>query len=260
MTRGQSVEVSNDASQRLNARDLIYPYLVGIFENFGYFTIHKHGDIFDYSIGFELHYSNIQLIYKIKNFIGVGSILIFNRSNTKFVRLHINNKKLIQDYIFPIFDRFPLLSKKLSDYYFFKTCFNSNIFTYNLLSSIPQKSVKDLLNLSYLKFWLVGYIEVMGQFKIKKSTNIVSFSLLDKKNLKILKTIKIFLGFKQKIKYNNCFILKVSNVRSIENVIKFLHKNPIKLLGSKKLEYLLFIKYVRKLPRFYSKFKIPTIY
>ena len=37
----------------------------------------------------------------------------------------------------------------------------------------------------------------------------------------------------------NSFKLKVTSVRSIENVIKFLNKAPVKLLGNKKLQYLL---------------------
>jgi len=37
----------------------------------------------------------------------------------------------------------------------------------------------------------------------------------------------------------NCFKLKVTSVRSIENIVKFLSKAPVKLLGYKKLQYLL---------------------
>jgi hypothetical protein len=37
----------------------------------------------------------------------------------------------------------------------------------------------------------------------------------------------------------NNYKLKVTSVRSIENVIKFLDKAPVKLLGNKKLQYLL---------------------
>jgi len=38
---------------------------------------------------------------------------------------------------------------------------------------------------------------------------------------------------------NNTSRLKVSSVRSIENVIKFINNAPVKLLGNKKLQYLL---------------------
>lgn len=54
--------------------------------------------------------------------------------------------------------------------------------------------------------------------------------------------------------------LKVTSVRSIENVISFLKKAPIKLLGNKKLQYLLFIKTLRTIPRYHEKIKIPNKY
>jgi hypothetical protein len=37
----------------------------------------------------------------------------------------------------------------------------------------------------------------------------------------------------------NCSRLKVTGVKSVENIIKFLQNAPVKLLGNKKLQYLL---------------------
>ena len=54
--------------------------------------------------------------------------------------------------------------------------------------------------------------------------------------------------------------LKVSGVRSIENVIKFLNKTPVKLLGYKRLQYLLWIKQLRSITRYSEKIKIPSKY
>lgn len=56
------------------------------------------------------------------------------------------------------------------------------------------------------------------------------------------------------------FKLKVTSVRSIDNVISFLKKAPVKLLGNKKLQYLLFIKTLRTIPRYHEKINIPDIY
>lgn len=58
----------------------------------------------------------------------------------------------------------------------------------------------------------------------------------------------------------NCFRLKVTSVRSIENVISFLKKAPVKLLGNKKLQYLIFIKILRTIPRYNEKINIPYKY
>jgi hypothetical protein len=35
----------------------------------------------------------------------------------------------------------------------------------------------------------------------------------------------------------NCYKLKVTGVRSVENIIKFLSNQPVKLMGHKKLQY-----------------------
>jgi len=58
----------------------------------------------------------------------------------------------------------------------------------------------------------------------------------------------------------NCFKLKVTSVRSIENIVKFLSKAPVKLLGYKKLQYLLWIKQLRTIPRYSKKINIPSNY
>jgi hypothetical protein len=58
----------------------------------------------------------------------------------------------------------------------------------------------------------------------------------------------------------NCYKLKVSSVRSLENVIKFLNNAPVKLLGNKKLQYLLWLKQLRTIPRYSEKIKIPSNY
>jgi ubiquinol-cytochrome c reductase cytochrome b subunit len=54
--------------------------------------------------------------------------------------------------------------------------------------------------------------------------------------------------------------LKVSSVRSIENVIKFISKAPVKLLGYKNLQYLLWIKKLRTISRYADKINIPNKY
>jgi 5S rRNA maturation endonuclease (ribonuclease M5) len=57
----------------------------------------------------------------------------------------------------------------------------------------------------------------------------------------IINAIRKYLSFTTNIYLDktNCYKLKVTSTRSIENVIKFLNKAPVKLLGNKKLQYLL---------------------
>ena len=55
---------------------------------------------------------NLRLLYYIKKELGVGSV---NKDNLKgqFV---IRDRKKLADFIFPIFDKYPLLTSKLFDY------------------------------------------------------------------------------------------------------------------------------------------------
>jgi ubiquinol-cytochrome c reductase cytochrome b subunit len=46
----------------------------------------------------------------------------------------------------------------------------------------------------------------------------------------------------------------------LENVIKFLNNTPVKLLGNKKLQYLLWLKQLRTIPRYSENIKIPSNY
>jgi hypothetical protein len=57
----------------------------------------------------------------------------------------------------------------------------------------------------------------------------------------IISAIKNYLSFTTAIYLDktNSSKLKVTGVRSLENVIKFLGRAPVKLLGNKRLQYLL---------------------
>jgi ubiquinol-cytochrome c reductase cytochrome b subunit len=59
---------------------------------------------------------------------------------------------------------------------------------------------------------------------------------------------------------NNCSKLKGSSVRSVENIIKFLQSAPVQLKGYKRLQYLLWIKALRKITRYNSVINIPSNY
>jgi hypothetical protein len=78
----------------------------------------------------------------------------------------------------------------------------------------------------------------------------------------IIKAIKDFLHLKTSIYIDktDCYRLKVTSKRSIENVIKFLNKAPVKLLGNKKLQYILWLKTLRTIPRYSENIQIPSNY
>ena len=276
MTRRQSAGVrsisTSEASQRLNAGDLLYAYLVGLYEGDGYFSITKKGKYLTYELGIELSIKDVQLIYKIKKLLGIGFVSFRKIGDIEMVSLRIRNKDHLKTYIIPIFDKYPMFSNKQYDYLRFKKCLLSNIILEENLPIYNRNiesinTVQSIINTSYFSAWLVGFIEAEGCFsvyKLKKDSiyQVASFDISQKNGNILISAISRYLSFTTKIYLDktNCYKLKVTSIRSIENIIKFLDKTPIKLLGNKRLQYLLWIKQLRKIDRYSSSINIPNKY
>jgi len=276
MTRRQSAEVrsisTSEASQRLHAEDLTYAYIVGLFEGDGFFSITKNGKYLAYETGIELSIRDAQLIYKIKNILAVGVISIRKRGEIETISLRIRNKNHLKNFILPIFDKYPMFSNKQYDYLRFKNGLMSNlIYSTELLEYSkniePLNDIKNIVNSPYFSAWLVGFIEAEGCFSIYKLKNrnnylAASFDISQTNGEVLIAAIREYLSFTTKIYLDktNSSKLKVTSVRSIENLIKFLNKAPVKLLGYKKLQYLLWIKQLRQISRYSQKINIPSNY
>jgi hypothetical protein len=92
----------------------------------------------------------------------------------------------------------------------------------------------------------VGFIEAEGCFSIYKLHEdkdylVASFDVSQTNGEVLLSAIREYLSFTTTLYTDktNCSRLKVTSVRSIKNVIKFLQNAPVKLLGNKRLQYLL---------------------
>jgi len=70
---------------------------------------------------------------------------------------------------------------------------------------------------------------------------VASFDISQTKGYILISAIKKYmsLGTSIYIDNTNNARLKVSSVRCIENIIKFIHNAPVKLIGHKRLQYLL---------------------
>lgn len=92
----------------------------------------------------------------------------------------------------------------------------------------------------------MGFIEAEGCFSVYKLNKaddyfVASFDVSQTDGEILMLAIRKYLSLTPQLyrdKTNN-FSLKVSSVRSLENVIRFIDKAPVKLLGNKKLQYLL---------------------
>jgi hypothetical protein len=276
MTWRQSAGVrsihTSEASQRLHAEDLTYAYLVGLFEGDGFFSITKKGKYLTYELGIELSIKDVQLIYKIKALLGIGVVSFRKRNEVEMVSLRIRDKKHLKNFILPIFDKYPMFSNKQYDYLRFRSALLSGIIYSEDLpeytrSNVPLNSVESILDKSYFSAWLVGFIEAEGCFsiyKLKKDNGylVASFDIAQKDGDILIKAISKYLSFTTTVyldKYD-CSRLKVTSVRSIENTINFLDRAPVKLMGNKRLQYLLWIKQLRTISRYAEKIKIPSIY
>lgn len=245
--------------------------MVGLFEGDGFFTVTKKGDFFQCELGIELSIKDAQLIYKIKSLMGVGVVGFRERLGRAMVYLRIRNKDHLKEIVIPTFDKYPLLSNKQHDYFRFKSALLSNTVLYKDLPPYirpnePLNSIEHLIKVPYFSAWLVGFIEAEGCFSVytisENSFPVASFDISQTNGSIIISAIRLYLRLTPQIykdKTNN-YKLKVTSVRSIENVIKFLNKAPVKLLGNKKLQYLLWIKNLRNINRYAHKIKIPIKY
>jgi hypothetical protein len=158
-SRGQSAGVRElstlEASQRLNAENLDFAYLVGLFEGVGYFTVTKKGKYFQCELGIELNIKDVQLIYNLKSLLGVGIVAFRVRKNgSSMVSLKIRKKDHLINKILPLFDKYPLFSNKQYDYLRLREVILSNAVFYGDIASytrpsLPFNSVESIVNTPY---------------------------------------------------------------------------------------------------------------
>lgn len=145
---------SVEASQRLNAENLSYAYLVGLFEGDGFFTVSHKGKYFQCEVGIELSIIDVQLVYKIRNLLGVGVVGFRERRGIKTVYLRVRKKDHLINFVLPIFDKYPLFSNKQHDYLRLKFVLLSNLVLHDDLANYtrptePLNSIESILNASY---------------------------------------------------------------------------------------------------------------
>ncbi len=248
--------------EHLNDKNIIWfhQWLVGFTDGDGTFSISHQGD--KWGLSFKLAQSryNLRVLYYVKNQLRVGYITKDNTKGQYFIR----DRKVIETVIFPIFDKYPLLTSKHFDYLKFKKAFsiltdstatkeNKNIKLLKLKNSmLPDNyvspawrdvtiidSINKVTNIMS-KPWLVGFIEAEGSFYLtnKDSKRVVhGFGLTQKLDEIVLQSIGLILHIPNSVRYremHNHFILDTTNSRAIENIVDYF-KGTMK--GMKSLEY-----------------------
>ena len=294
ITWGQSavVKFTNFAIQRLNAEnllksnkyiknnhgiynDLFYAYLSGLIDSNGWIKINKKGKYLQYELGIELNIRDIKLLYKIKDLLGVGIIKTQKKINSNNIEIElaiylIRNNNHLKEIIIPIFDKYPMLTLKHYDYLYFKhnllnnIIYHKDIKTYQR-SNIQIYTINEIINKDYFPAWLIGFIEAessFGTYKVSQNNSILGyFEISQSKDIIIIEAIKIYLNINASVyTYKNNYKLKTTSIQGINNVITFIDKNPIKLLGYKKIQYLLFLKTLKTIPKYNNNINIPDKY
>lgn len=260
-----------------NNKNWFEQWLVGITDGDGSFSITRQN--YKWSLVFKIALSryNLRALYYIKTQLGIG---VVTKDNTKG-QILIRDRKKLEKFIFPIFDKYPLLTSKQFNYERFKKAFfileNHNLtkqqkdielfflknksIAYNYISpvwndtNLPLKTVKDISAIM-TKPWLVGFIEAEGSFYLvsKTSTRIShGFGLTQKLDSVVLEGIRLTLHMPNAVKYKSNYghyILDTTNSRAIENIIKYFN-NTMK--GMKSVEYRIWARAYNKYKGDYKK-------
>ena len=247
-------------------------WLVGVTDGDGTFHLAHQNGKWNLVYKIALSRYNLRLLYYVKKELGIGSV---NRDNLKgqFV---IRDRKKLANVIFPIFDKYPLLTSKLFDYIKLKKAYNileNTNLSKNEKDQLLLELKKDVVPANYIsnvwsktklpfdnaqdvtcvmtKPWVVGFVEAEGSFYLvsKDKTRIVhGFGISQKLDSIVLESIRHILHIPTAVTFkdkHNYYLLDTTNSRAIENIIKYFH-NTMK--GMKSVEY-------RIWARSYSKHK-----
>lgn len=188
----------------------------------------------------------------------------------------VNDKEDLRTLILPILEHYPFLTVKQNNVIFMKKLLDLNVIHSSELTLERNKLNNTLLPTIkapyYLQSWVIGFIEgapAEGSFSVYKARGYfeASFSIGQKNGESILLLIKNALHLTTKVypdKHNDCFYLKVSSVKNIENVINGISMAPVKFLGHKRLSYgarsASWLEKIRTIPKYCNSFKIPQDY
>ncbi len=262
-----------DNLQRLKAEDLMW--FVGFVEGDGAFSVNKNGKYAKYEFCIEVSKRDVQLLYKIKSMLGIGSVNCRKRDTIETARFKISSKPNLIRIIVPIFDKYNMLTSKHFDFIHFKYCLLNNIVyfvdvpRYTRPSDLPV-TVKDILCVPYFDCWLVGFIEAKASFtaysvtreRYATTTHTIEFVIQLNLGLLILTAIKERLSIRANpflSEYN--YKLKTTSTRGIQNIINFLKQTPVKLKGYKRAQYLKWLHSLRTNPNYNRRsVNVPKLY
>lgn len=277
-TRGRYAWVAKKnfvTHQRLNGEYLVKnekqwfeQWLVGITDGEGTFGFYNSNGKWTLVFKIALSRYNLRALYYIKTQLGIGNI---TKDNTKG-QILVRDRKKLKEVIFPIFDKYLLLTSKYFNYVKLKEALSilentsldktkRDALLFDLKSqTIPNSYIspawKNKNHLSYgdaldvmSKPWLSGFVEGEGSFYLvnKESDRLVhAFGISQKLDLVVLECVKTLLHIKTSVVYkqkHNYFMLDTTNSKAVENIIEYFNNN---LVGMKNVEYKIWARSYKK--------------
>lgn len=274
----QSAEVcdrKSTASQRINAKEL--SYVIGLFEADGSLSCFYEKTNIRLDLVIALEEADSKLIHWIKSFIGHGSITIVKYSNNKnknLARYIVRSRKMILNFWLKNFEQYPLLTINKQKYVYWvkESIISKEIKPKNLVwDNFTLRQSQDLNFYTnqniYIKDWLIGFIEGDGSFYFVKKQNgelRAEFNISQKGEKKLLTQLGDIIGLsgenKVSVKSNEHYILTAVSLKDIQAVIDFMcNPERVKLKGLKKVKFLLWLKELRRNPK-YGGLRVPDKY
>ena len=169
----------------------------------------------------------------------------------------IRDRKVLESVVFPIFDKYSLLTSKQFNYLKFKEAYailsdptlsksDKDILMSNIVNSkLPAEYISPIwstinnkvsdhasASLVMSKAWLIGFTEAEGSFYLvaKSSTRLVhAFEITQKLDEIVLNSIRRLLGISTQVQLKKAgyFSLSTTNSRAIENLIKYFHNTML---------------------------------
>lgn len=271
LTRGQSAWAFSSSETQRSAFSSNYckdqnfiNWLVGVVDADGTFSFSraKKKEVWTFSFQISQSSYNLRFLYYIKQKLQVGLINVVEKNSMAVFR--VRDKKHIIEHILPLFDTYPLLTRKHFKYLIFKRAilisndtklsleekdaaiFKLQVQQNNIpenykspawVNTISLKSKKDAEKIVN-KRWLIGFVEAEGSFYLVKkgpARLVHTFEIVQKLDKHVLHAISLVLEIKTGVKQKKTYFTVVtSKQETIEFLISYFFKT---MKGMKSLEY-----------------------
>lgn len=142
-TKRSASQISQSSANKGNTKKSFYLWLVGVTDGDGTFHFSKtKKGIWSFTFKIAQSNYNLRLLYYIKSMLSIGSVSVPN-SKDNTAEFRIRNIQHIIQYVLPIFDTFPLLTRK----YFHYKLFRDAILIMNDYTLTKEEKDKQINNL-----------------------------------------------------------------------------------------------------------------